>query len=135
TVLVLTWIRKEIRHRNRAVRRPNYSAKSLESLYVTASDELADLRSVLGFDDHARRTSQAYRCPLDEIDLADSVACLLNVLWPDDRDLLMYVVRHGVSNTAREWARRTGRPVSRHRIQVRLARITHQLEKAGLLED
>lgn len=124
-----TWVAMELRYRRRSKRHGGYRAVSLDDLTVENDGDTTTLGAVLGEADGHRRTQAAPLSTIEQFDLREAIAHAMGKLEPDERVLLIHVVKHGVASAARK------RGVSRRQIHNAIARMRGRFEDAGLGRD
>ncbi len=121
-----TWVAMHLRHLGRQKRRPVSRAISLEGTCLEHDGNATTLGAVLSDTDHGRRTQRGDLSPIERHDLRDAVDHAMITVAPDERALLIQVVKLGVAGAAR------ARGVSRRQIKKILARLRARFEDAGL---
>lgn len=130
--VVVTWVRSELRRRDRLKRHDDRHVCSLESPAAGVDGEQATLGSFLSQADLLRRTGQSPLTDIALLELREAVGHALAELPPSDRDLAEIAIRHGKEAAAREWSLRLDRPVTPRWVRERLQAMACRFRKCGL---
>jgi DNA-directed RNA polymerase specialized sigma24 family protein len=111
-----SWVKMEIRARNRIKRAGGLGAVSLERTFVECDGDLESLDRLITEADLGRRNHRLTPSPLVQVDDRDGIEHVMTRLGPGVEALLKRSAEVGQSQTARERSRELGFRVNRDHI-------------------